>query len=124
MQGSSKGSDGSGGVITWNPRLSSGGLDENNNTIRPSFIGLGHELIHANDANYGVLYGTTDYTNPISGAVYLSKYRGVEKVEWRAVYGENLIRRELQLPLRKYYYSTFPYGPPMITNNRKLINYP
>ena len=124
VQGITSGSDGSGGVIIWNPSILEGGLDENNNSNRPPYIGLGHELVHANNANFGISYPITDYTNPINNAVYSHEYKGVSKTEWRAVYGENLIRQELKIPLRKYYNNESRVGTPMITKDRQLINYP
>jgi hypothetical protein len=50
-------------------------------------------------------------------------YKGIPKTEWRATYGENLIRKELNLPLRKYY-KQVEEEPVLITPNRLPINYP
>lgn len=56
-------------------------------------IDLGHELFHALDANRGLLDGRI--------------YKGLSRKEWQATYRENILRQELQLPLRTYYYNTF-----------------
>lgn len=52
--GNAKGSNGSGGVISWNPLSTDGGIDVNGNTSRPAFVGLAHEMGHARDANRGL----------------------------------------------------------------------
>jgi len=118
-------SSGSGGTIKWNPSITRGGMQENHTSIRPPFIGLGHELFHAQDANRGLLYPNNDYNDKELGIKYKAKYKGLFKSEWRAIYGENLIRRELSLPLRYYYESEAPYGPRLVSKkNGSLINYP
>ena len=53
---------------------------------------LGHELMHAFDIDQG------NYKGMIS-----NKFRGVNPMEIRAVYFENLIRRKKNLPIRKTY---------------------
>ncbi len=86
---------GSGGTVYWNeegsPLLTTAG-----ETISPS-TDLGHELSHAQDAAFG-LQDNRDFL-------------GLPKNEWQAVYNENLIRRDLHLPLRTYYYTIlYPDG--------------
>ena len=86
---------GSGGTVYWNeegsPLLTTAG-----ETISPS-TDLGHELSHAQDAAFGLQ----------DNRVFL----GLPKNEWQAVYNENLIRRDLHLPLRTYYYTIlYPDG--------------
>jgi RHS repeat-associated protein len=45
---------GTGTTIYYNPLLENGGVNINGETSRPAYIGLGHELGHANDYNAGV----------------------------------------------------------------------
>jgi RHS repeat-associated protein len=94
---------GSGGTIYWNPGSSTSGMNTAGNTTRPAFIGLGHEMAHARDANNGVMYLSNDYTNPITGVTYNALFNGLKKSEWRAVYYENLIRAQTGVPLRTNY---------------------
>ncbi len=80
---------GSGGVIKWNPNSTSGAIDMKGSTTRPAYISLGHEFIHGSDSNRGVLdYNMKD---------------GIRMAEWNAVYRENLIRGEANIPLRMNY---------------------
>ncbi len=78
---------GSGGIINWNPQgsllLTTEGLQCNPTTD------LAHELFHAEDSHFGKLDNR--------------KEQGVKRDEWQAVYKENLLRKELGLPLRTYY---------------------
>ena len=46
-----------GNVVTWNDAINEGGIDENGNITRPTYIALGHELAHAVDQ----LYKKTEY---------------------------------------------------------------
>ena len=127
MQGLSAcllGSNGSGGTITWNPTINQGGMQNNHSSTRPPFLGLGHELFHALDANRGNLYLTNNEKDIITGKVYKARYKGLDKTEWRACYGENLIRKELGIPLRIYYESAPPYGPKLINKKGQLLTYP
>jgi len=68
---------GSGAEIRWNPK--------------DKMIKVAHELSHAYDANYGLMD---------SRAMLLSG-RVILKREVRAIYHENIIRKELNIPLRK-----------------------
>ncbi len=84
-------------VVRWSPGNSDGGPDELLNTNRPAFIGLGHELAHANDqiadgqVDYGAWYTPTGSTLP------------VPKAEIYSTHIENLIRAENRIKLRAFY---------------------
>jgi RHS repeat-associated protein len=103
--GNTKGSDGSGGTVYWNPLNNDGGIDVNGNTSRPAAIGLSHELAHARDADLGRLHYFQDLTNPLSQASYQSSLNGLNKSEWSATTTENIIRSQFSpaVPLRAYY---------------------
>ena len=102
---------GSGGTIYWNPEgielFTQKGLKRNSTTD------LAHELFHAMDANHGVM-DNTDYNG------------GISKNEWQAVYNENLLRMEMQLPLRTYYRKGItengfiPLGPRMTKKGKPI----
>ena len=83
-------SGGSGGVISWNPNgsilatLNGGTISEETD--------LAHEMFHALDANRGLLDKRS--------------YNGLERSEWQAVYRENILRGQLNRPLRTYYITT------------------
>ena len=130
VTGGTYNNSGSGGLIKWDPNSRSSGIDINGGTSRPSYIGLAHEMAHASDANQGMLYPTSDYTN-IANKTYSSTFFGVLKVEWRAVYQENTIRAKKQIPLRAFYgidLSTGTIKPigntRLLDSNNKPINYP
>ena len=53
---------------------------------------LAHEMFHALDANRGLLDKRS--------------YNGLERSEWQAVYRENILRGQLNRPLRTYYITT------------------
>ena len=130
ITGNTLGSNGSGGIIYWNTRNRTSGLNINGQISRPSFIGLGHEMAHGSDANRGLLHYSSNYTNEQTGAVYSATYNGLNKSEWRAVYRENLIRSQANIPLRAYYgydISTGtpkPIGPRLLSPQNTPINYP
>ena len=84
-----------GGVITWNPQGESFFEKDPKSGLsvlycRPT-MGLLHELGHAWDHMAGLL--TVDKI----------KFEGLEVNEWTATRTENMIRKELKLPLRTYY---------------------
>ena len=87
MQDKSIFEGGSGGTIYW----------DNSGTIIPTtnggkinaIIDLSHELFHAKDANHGMLDDRLE--------------NGVTRQEWQAVYNENVIRGQMNLPLRTHY---------------------
>ena len=105
VTGDTRGSNGSGGIIYWNPYITTGGMDEKGSTYRPPYIGLAHEMCHASDANRGVLYMKLKgpYTSPLTGKTYDPMYGGIPKAEWSATGRENIIRQEAGLQRRKYY---------------------
>ena len=121
---------GSGGTIYWNPNISTSGMNTAGTTDRPAYIGLGHEMAHGRDANQGILYLGSDYTNPLNGNSYQAQDQGLNKSEWRAVYFENIIRGQAGLPLRTNYGlqdnggSYTGTGPSMLTPSGQPINYP
>ena len=125
----SMGSNGSGGTIKFNPRSSSSGFNTAGNTSRPAYVGLAHELFHGQDANRGTLYYGSNYTNPITGVSYQATYQGLEKSEWRAVYNENILRKQAGLPLRTHYGlqqspgGMMPTGPRLLDSKNILYNY-
>lgn len=74
---------------------------------------MGHELSHAYDAN-----------NNFNVAEF---YDNVPKREWAAIYKENLMRNELNLPYRTYYQSNgkgYGLGPRMIQNGEPYLPFP
>jgi hypothetical protein len=130
VMGSATGSTGSGGTIYFNPNATTSGFNTAGNRNRPAYVGLAHELFHGRDANQGILYHSSDYTNPITGATYNATYRGLLKSEWRAVYYENILRGQAGIPLRTHYgiqetpgggYQ--PTGPRLIDVNNRPVNY-
>ena len=78
---------GSGGTVKWNPLGNI--LPTTKGGMINAVTDLGHELFHAKDANHGLLDDR--------------KEKEVERSEWQAVYGENMLRKEMNVPLRKYY---------------------
>ncbi|MBO7625785.1 MAG: hypothetical protein J6S82_10865, partial [Bacteroidales bacterium] len=84
-----------GGVITWNPQGESVFEKDPKSGLsvlycRPT-MGLLHELGHAWDHMAGLLMADE------------IKFKGLEVNEWTATRTENMIRKELNLPLRTYY---------------------
>ena len=104
---------GSGGVIYWNPGgtpiWTTAGIRYDQQTD------LAHEMSHAFDASYGLLNDKLE--------------QGIKKDEWQAVYRENLIRSQLNLPLRTNYLDQVdqagtvigPYPPYMLNANGEPI---
>ncbi|MBP3298383.1 MAG: hypothetical protein J6L73_01730 [Muribaculaceae bacterium] len=88
---------GGGGTIFWSMDNNSIGQFANH-SVRPSAIGLAHELGHAYDGVNGNLYPPDEYDN------YNPRYKNILKSEWNAVFHENMIRKDLKIPLRQYYY--------------------
>ena len=105
-------SNGSGGIIRWNPYLTTGGIDINGNINRPSYIGLGHELIgHGWLSNSGLLYPINSFYSASTTLTYEASYLGILKAEWQAVYLENILRSDAGLDYREYYnYTTYEGG--------------
>uniref|UniRef100_UPI001C47D49C M91 family zinc metallopeptidase n=1 Tax=Hydrotalea lipotrueae TaxID=2803817 RepID=UPI001C47D49C len=84
-------------VVRWDPSNTNGGPDANLNTNRPAFIGLGHELAHAQDQifdgkiDYSPWYTPTGATDPVRMA------------EIYSTHVENLLRAENNINLRAFY---------------------
>lgn len=80
-------SGGSGGTISWN----------SHGAVLATSIGgsvsketdLAHEMFHALDANKGLLDDRSE--------------NGIKRSEWQAVYRENILREQLNRPLRTHY---------------------
>ena len=87
---------GCGGIVYWSP--DDDVCEFANNKKRPSAIGMAHELGHAYDAAQGKMYPSFETE------CYTPYYHGIYKSEWNAVYHENIIRMQLGIPLRHYYY--------------------
>jgi hypothetical protein len=84
--------------ITWDPFNEHSAPDEAGSTYRPAFIGLAHELAHAWDETNRITSGEVlaEAFDPKGNLVLLTSG------ERFAVEQENKIRREHQLPRRKY----------------------
>ena len=127
--GNSTMSFGSGGTIFWDDKSTNGGLDINGIISRPSYIGLGHELVHASDSNQGLLYLPKDYFNAQTKESYIASFNGLLKSEWRAVYRENIIRGQAGIPLRSYYGydittgTPHPIAPKLLNIDNTPLNY-
>jgi RHS repeat-associated protein len=117
-------STGSGGTIKFNPSTTTSGFNTLGNTERPGYVGLAHEMFHGRDSNQGVLYPSNNYNT------YNATDNGLKKSEWRAVYYENILRRQAGLPLRTSYGIQLtpsgpqPMGPNMLNSNNQPINVP
>ena len=87
-------------VVRWDPSNSNGGPDAALIQSRPSFIGLGHELAHAQDQvfdgkiEYGKWYLPTGESN---------SNNFIRKAEIYSTHVENLLRAENNLNLRVWY---------------------
>lgn len=78
---------GSGGTISWN--TSGAELPTTNGGQINPITDLAHEMFHALDSNRGLLDDRRD--------------NGVKRDEWQAVYRENILRGQLNEPLRTHY---------------------
>ena len=97
------------GTITWNP--DDGVVQTTKGNRIDPIANLGHELVHAHDR----------YVAKINDAVLNEQKDHCPIGEWRAVYYENRMRKELGLPYRTGYTSeqnqngtTFPYFTRML----------
>jgi len=83
-------------VVRWDPSNAEGGPDAALNQDRPAFIGLGHELAHADDQ---VSDGNIDYSKwyTTSGGI------DIPKAEIYSTHIENLLRAENGVNLRAFY---------------------
>lgn len=86
--------EGTGGTVYYDPSNTTGGLDDNGNSQRPAFVGLGHELGHARAGTLG-----NQSQDPGTGAPGTTPPR-----ELHSVANENMIRREHGLTERGAYY--------------------
>ncbi|MBU3661407.1 MAG: hypothetical protein FGM14_16185 [Flavobacteriales bacterium] len=87
--------------IYWNPNGTNGGIDEKGTIKRPVFLGLAHELAHAEDydqnkTNY--LLGVDMYADWSENGVVVGS-----EAEKYATHIENKIRFENKIPLRTHY---------------------
>ena len=96
--------------IIWDPSNTSGGINMNHSTSRPSFIGLGHEMAHIED----IWKGTID--NSSWGNT------GIANSEKYATHVENQIRAEHGILLRGSYGIDMSSGSPRIDRNTQLID--
>ena len=82
--------------IKWNPNSTSGGPNDQGNNYRPAFIGLSHELGHAEDwANFPIM-DSRSWIELSDGSV-------ITNAEKYAMHVENKIRAEHGLSLRTHY---------------------
>ena len=95
---------GNGGTISWDPSISTSGLDDAGSYARPSFIGLAHEIGHAYNLyqakgahDWGLYDESVWYTDP--------KGKDIPKIEIFAMKFENRIRSACGIPSRRYYES-------------------
>jgi len=92
--------------VSYNPQDKTGGLDANGSTIRPAFLGLAHELVHAIE----FAQKTIDYSNWFSYKSTGGRVARVRKAEISASNFENRIRAENGITLRSYY-TVSEYAP-------------
>lgn len=99
---------GVGGQILWNPDLEIDSIESDNvsRKLDPD-VALAHEMYHAFDSIRGMLD---------MGIVTGQNYEFESIVEYRAVYFENLIRKELGIKYRKH------YGKPVGENPADLLD--
>ena len=95
---------GEGGKIFWDPNNTNGGPNINGGTYRPSYIGLGHEMGHAEMSRQGLSnLAKADVNSPYP------ELQNITMDEYNAMRYENQIRKELEIPLRAAY-SVLPNG--------------
>ena len=79
-------------------------IDPRGDTIRPSYIGLGHEMGHAEMSRQGLSnLAKADVNSPYP------ELQNITMDEYNAMRYENQIRKELEIPLRAAY-SVLPNG--------------
>jgi RHS repeat-associated protein len=98
VDASGKPGPGSDSTVKFNPTKTTGGVDVTGSTTRPTFIGLGHELLHSRNNARGTrdLSKATSITDPDTG-----KKGTLSQSELKTRKEENLLRKEQGLPLRK-----------------------
>ena len=87
-------------VVRWAPSNTNGGPDANLNTNRPAFIGLGHELAHAQDQIYD---GKIDYGKWYLPTGESDANKFIRNAEIYSTHVENLLRAENNINLRAFY---------------------
>jgi uncharacterized protein RhaS with RHS repeats len=85
---------GTGSTVYFDPKVTAGGVDSSGSNQRPSFVGLGHELGHAEDNANGTKTGGYSPSQPGS----------TPPIEQNSVKRENQIREEHRLPSRPSYF--------------------
>lgn len=102
--------------LQWDPNNTSGGLDQNSGTPRPSFIGLAHELAHIHDKLDKIMDQNVWFPMGKKQIYNYEKYSG----HW-----ENKIRAEHGIPMREFYgkYNGTWMGRYLIPGTRKDANY-
>lgn len=86
--------DPNGTYIKWNPNSTTGGMSQIGTENRPSYIGLGHEMAHIQDAWKGTIDNNTWVT--VGGTV-------IPNAEKYATHIENQLRAENNISLRTHY---------------------
>jgi hypothetical protein len=105
--------DPNGNYIHWNPNSTNGGIDANGNTSRPSFIGLGHEMAHIQDAWKGTYDNSTWVTaNGVN----------VSNSEKYATHIENQLRSENGILLRTHYVYDVSTGVPVGSESTRIVS--
>lgn len=84
-------------VVRWTPSNTNGGPDASLSQLRPAFIGLGHELAHAQDQIVG---GSIDYKQRYVPTGATSPIR---MAEMYSTHIENLLRAENNVNLGTFY---------------------
>jgi len=82
--------------ISWDANNTNGGPDQSGSTVRPTFIGLGHEMAHVEDAINGT-YKQGDWVNDPNVSLT------IPNAEIYSTHRENQFRAEQGLPLRTDY---------------------
>ncbi len=114
-------SSGSGGnsttgkSISFNTNKTTGGLDVNGNTNRPTFVGLGHEMFHVMQNTLGTTDRSTWFNTPDPNDP--SKSLITPKAEINTSNYENRIRAENNIPLRAYYTESVYPGAELLNGN-------
>ncbi|MEI6888041.1 MAG: M91 family zinc metallopeptidase [Bacteroidales bacterium] len=87
---------GANATVQWNPNETTGGFDINGSDERPTEIGLGHELIHANHMNKGEQDPRSSGKKDPDGSGKI-----LSKEEMKTRKDENKLRQEQGLTPRK-----------------------
>jgi hypothetical protein len=101
-----------GSYVIWDPNNTTGGPDQNGNTTRESFLGLGHELAHVQD----IWAGTVDHNIWVTVQKPDGTYKNIENNDIYATHIENKLRTENGVLLRAAYLPT-PAGAVDLNGN-------